>query len=449
MRLLVTGGAGFIGSGLRPPPPGGDRRRDRRPRQADLRRQSRQPRGDRVRRERSPAVRFVHGDICDAALVGSARREVADAVVNFAAESHVDRSILAADAFLRTGVIGVHVLLDAARRADADGPACAWSRSRPTRSTAASRRATAREDDPLRAAQPVRRGQGGRRAAVPRLPRDARHGRRDHPRRQHLRSAPASREAHPAVHHQRARRPAAAAVRRRPAAARLAARRRPRRRGRASCSITASRGWRTTCRRGQERANREVAQADPGAAGQAWSLVRSVPDRPGHDRRYAMDGTRMRRLAGGRALASRTGWRQRSTGTRPIETGGNRREAQTGMPGTRSSTRRGWSNRRRQRDERSGLPASASRSPAQTVERDPLSWRRCAAPALRSSSGSRPDYDLDDPSSAARMVARDKPEAGDSRRRLDGRGWLRARSGAGHATQRGGHDRACRRMCHG
>jgi dTDP-glucose 4,6-dehydratase len=42
--------------------------------------------------------------------------EAADAVVNFAAESHVDRSILDPEAFLRTGVIGVHVLLEAARR---------------------------------------------------------------------------------------------------------------------------------------------------------------------------------------------------------------------------------------------------------------------------------------------------------------------------------------------
>ena len=64
----------------------------------------------------------------------------ADAVVNFAAESHVDRSILDAEAFLRTGVIGVHVLLEAVRTAaEADGAgAGAWCRSRPTRSTARS-----------------------------------------------------------------------------------------------------------------------------------------------------------------------------------------------------------------------------------------------------------------------------------------------------------------------
>ncbi len=61
-----------------------------------------------------PRLRFVHGDICDADLVASLVAE-ADAIVNFAAETHVDRSIAAADDFLRTGVIGLNVLLDAAR----------------------------------------------------------------------------------------------------------------------------------------------------------------------------------------------------------------------------------------------------------------------------------------------------------------------------------------------
>ncbi len=59
--------------------------------------------------------RFVHGDIADATTVGPLVAE-ADAVVNFAAESHVDRSILDPEAFLVTGVIGVHVLLEACRR---------------------------------------------------------------------------------------------------------------------------------------------------------------------------------------------------------------------------------------------------------------------------------------------------------------------------------------------
>ncbi|HEY6058019.1 MAG TPA: dTDP-glucose 4,6-dehydratase [Candidatus Limnocylindrales bacterium] len=60
-------------------------------------------------------LRFVKGDIADPATVDPLVAG-ADAVVNFAAESHVDRSILDPEAFLRTGVIGVHVLLEAIRR---------------------------------------------------------------------------------------------------------------------------------------------------------------------------------------------------------------------------------------------------------------------------------------------------------------------------------------------
>jgi dTDP-glucose 4,6-dehydratase len=59
--------------------------------------------------------RFVRGDIADKASVLAALEEGADAIVNFAAESHVDRSIASADEFLRTNVLGTQVLLDAAR----------------------------------------------------------------------------------------------------------------------------------------------------------------------------------------------------------------------------------------------------------------------------------------------------------------------------------------------
>jgi dTDP-glucose 4,6-dehydratase len=64
--------------------------------------------------ETDARLRFVHGDIADTALVVPLV-ESADAVINFAAESHVDRSILDPEAFLTTGVIGVHVLLEACR----------------------------------------------------------------------------------------------------------------------------------------------------------------------------------------------------------------------------------------------------------------------------------------------------------------------------------------------
>jgi len=59
--------------------------------------------------------RFVRGDIADAQAVAAALEPGTDAIVNFAAESHVDRSIASADDFLRTNVIGTQTLLDAAR----------------------------------------------------------------------------------------------------------------------------------------------------------------------------------------------------------------------------------------------------------------------------------------------------------------------------------------------
>lgn len=59
--------------------------------------------------------RFVRGDIGDRHAVLAALEPDTDAIINFAAESHVDRSILSADEFLRTNVLGTQVLLDAAR----------------------------------------------------------------------------------------------------------------------------------------------------------------------------------------------------------------------------------------------------------------------------------------------------------------------------------------------
>ncbi|MBA3240554.1 MAG: dTDP-glucose 4,6-dehydratase [Acidobacteria bacterium] len=59
--------------------------------------------------------RFVRGDICDREAVLAALEGGTEAVVNFAAESHVDRSIASADEFLRTNILGTQVLLDVAR----------------------------------------------------------------------------------------------------------------------------------------------------------------------------------------------------------------------------------------------------------------------------------------------------------------------------------------------
>ena len=63
-----------------------------------------------------PRYRFVRGNICDADAIDEAVGQGVDAIVNFAAESHVDRSILDPGEFLRTDIIGTHVLLEAVRR---------------------------------------------------------------------------------------------------------------------------------------------------------------------------------------------------------------------------------------------------------------------------------------------------------------------------------------------
>jgi dTDP-glucose 4,6-dehydratase len=111
MRLLVCGGAGFIGS--------------------NFVRQRVREHGDQVtvldkltyagRRENLHDVidelRFVHGAIEDPAAVADAAVDV-EAIVNFAAETHVDRSISGPEAFIVTNMQGTHVLLEAARTAE-------------------------------------------------------------------------------------------------------------------------------------------------------------------------------------------------------------------------------------------------------------------------------------------------------------------------------------------
>lgn len=122
MKLLVTGGAGFIGSNfirymLRRYPHYRIMNLDLLTYAGNL---------ENLRDiENHPHYQFVQGDICDRELVealvagkrtvGVSRGPV-DVIVNFAAESHVDRSITEPDIFIRTNVLGTQVLLEAARK---------------------------------------------------------------------------------------------------------------------------------------------------------------------------------------------------------------------------------------------------------------------------------------------------------------------------------------------
>src|SRR3990172_4566457 len=113
MRILVTGGAGFIGSNfirhlLAKEPDCTVLNLDTLTYACNLE--------NLADVEGSPRYRFVKGSICDAELVNEVLGMPFDALVNFAAESHVDRSIQDARAFVEANVVGTEVLLDACRR---------------------------------------------------------------------------------------------------------------------------------------------------------------------------------------------------------------------------------------------------------------------------------------------------------------------------------------------
>ncbi|MCI4319005.1 MAG: dTDP-glucose 4,6-dehydratase [Thermoplasmata archaeon] len=115
MRVLVTGGAGFIGANL-------------------VHHWVREHPSDQVvvldrltyagvhqsilDLEVSQRISFIRGDICDPATVDSVMRERPDLVLHLAAETHVDRSIADSSPFVRTNVLGTQVMLDVSRKRD-------------------------------------------------------------------------------------------------------------------------------------------------------------------------------------------------------------------------------------------------------------------------------------------------------------------------------------------
>jgi dTDP-glucose 4,6-dehydratase len=110
-KLFITGGAGFIGSAfvrlaLENDPNCKVANFDALTYAGNL---------DNLKNLDDTRHNFIRGDIADREAVLAALDSDTDAIINFAAESHVDRSILSADDFLRTNIIGTQVLLDAAR----------------------------------------------------------------------------------------------------------------------------------------------------------------------------------------------------------------------------------------------------------------------------------------------------------------------------------------------
>jgi dTDP-glucose 4,6-dehydratase len=307
-RLLVTGGAGFIGSAFVRDVLGRDDgtritvldKLTYAGNEANLA----PVRADPSRAER---LSFVRGDIADALVVDPLVAD-ADAVVNFAAESHVDRSILDPEAFLRTGVLGVHVLLEACRRE--------------TERARAGERATAprlvqvstdevygsvevgesREDDALRPRSPYSAAKAagellahgyvvtyGLDAVVTRGSNT--YGPYQHPEKLIPLFVTNALEDRPLP---------------------LYGDGLQRRDWLYVSDHAGAVEW--VMRHGEpgetynvpgeaELTNREVVRRLLDALGKPWSLVREVADRPGHDRRYAMDGSKLHAL----------GWRNRTT----------------------------------------------------------------------------------------------------------------------------------------
>lgn len=109
-KILVTGGAGFIGSNfvgyiLKNYP-------DDEILVLDKMTYAGNPKNLDPYRN-NPRFKFVKGDICDRELVDSIVRDGRfDGIINFAAETHVDRSIVEPEAFIKTDIMGTHVLLD-------------------------------------------------------------------------------------------------------------------------------------------------------------------------------------------------------------------------------------------------------------------------------------------------------------------------------------------------
>ncbi len=240
--------------------------------------------------------RFVHGDIADGALMGQLAGEV-DAIVNFAAESHVDRSILEPSAFLQTGVMGVFTLLEAARaehqKRSGDFRLLQVSTDEVYGPVPAG---LSVEDDPVRPTSPYSAAKAAGEHLVAAyhethgldtvITRGANtYGPHQYPEKLiplFITNA-LDDEPLPMYGDGMQRRDWLYVTDHADGIATVLDH------GLAGAAYN-------VCGDGIERPNREVTEAILETLGKPWSLVRRVPDRPGHDRRYALDGSRLKGL---------------------------------------------------------------------------------------------------------------------------------------------------------
>ena len=299
MRLLVTGGAGFIGSAF-------VRRRLAATEDSIVVLDRLTYAGNRanlssVEEEQRYAARFnfVHGDIADPVLVGRLAED-ADAIVNFAAETHVDRSIDNAAAFLRTGVLGLHVLLEAARKAQGVALPMRLLHVSTDEVYGSVESGARREEDALAPRSPYAAAKSagdllclayyetyGLDVVITRGANS--YGPYQHPEKLvPLFITNALDEEPLPLYGDGLQRRDWLYVDDHADAVAIALER-------------GVAGQVYNVPAGEERTNRDVARALLERLGKPWALVRSVADRPGHDRRYAMDGARIASL----------GWRPR------------------------------------------------------------------------------------------------------------------------------------------
>ena len=252
-------------------------------------------------------------------MARAVRERSPTAVLNLAAETHVDRSIDGPRPFIDTNIVGTFVLLEAARAVSSPrSTGAARERFRflhvstdEVYGTLGAERPVQRRDA-VRAELALRGEQGRGRSSRARLLPHLRSAGRDHQLLEQLRAVPVSGEADSADDSERPRRPAAADLRRRRQRARLAARRRSLRRAFCWCSRRAAPARSTTS---AAATSAPTSRSSIASATRSRRCVRrprtrrskrraiarsrrSCPIGPGHDRRYAIDATKIRRELG-------------------------------------------------------------------------------------------------------------------------------------------------------